>query len=344
MKIMWPGVQEVQPRRCVSLWRFGWGSKRLDFVDQRDTFRVRDHVMKIAPGFLTGPYRSAMWLAMRKASTAFSNRSELQSVRAWKLLLLLPRMLLRKPSRVCSVSKGKFQERFDAFARGDWGSLLSQSEEAAKSAAAIRQRSQRTRVDSVEQRAERAQSLAELGELSSARLALDGASCAPRNEQTLRALRDPRRRLVALREDLPDEVQSHQPVVPFELDHEAVLQNLRSARRGAAPGPSGMTSEHLRPLLEHDGDGVLLCELADQFARASVPEEIVDALRMGRMTAVQKPSGGVRGIVVGESFRRSVSRTIAQQCALLWRKPQHHSNTHSRPDLVGNVWRTRCKR
>ena len=74
-----------------------------------------------------------------------------------------------------------------------------------------------------------------------------------------------------------------------------------------------MTSEHLRPLWDHDGDGVLLCDLAEQFARASVLEEIVDALRMGRMTALQKPSGGVRGIVVGDSFRRLVSRTIAQQ-------------------------------
>ena len=195
--------------------------------------------------------------------------------------------------------------------------MLSQSEEAAKSVAAVRQLRQRTRVDSIEQRAERAQSLAELGELSSARLALDGASCAPRNEQTLRALRDPRRRLVALREDLPEEVQSHQLVVPFQLDHEAVLQNLRNARRGAAPGPSGMTSEHLRPLLDHDGDGVLLCDSTEQFARVSVPEENVDALRMGRMTALQKPSGGVRGIVVGDSFRRLVSRTIAQQLRIV---------------------------
>ena len=36
----------------------------------------------------------------------------------------------------------------------------------------------------------------------------------------------------------------------------------------------------------------MFCELAEQFARASVPEEIVDALRMERMTALQKPSGG----------------------------------------------------
>ena len=117
-------------------------------------------------------------------------------------------MLLWKPSRGGLVPKGKLQERFAAFAGGDWGSLLSQSEEAAKSAAAIRQRRPRTRVDSVEQRVERAQSLAELGELSSGRLALDGARCAPRNEQTLRALQDPRRRLVALREHLPSTLGS----------------------------------------------------------------------------------------------------------------------------------------
>ena len=40
-------------------------------------------------------------------------------------------------------------------------------------------------VDNVEHRAEQAQSLLELGELSSARLALDVACCAPRNEQTI---------------------------------------------------------------------------------------------------------------------------------------------------------------
>ena len=104
------------------------GFEGLDFVDLRDTFRVRAHVMS-ALRFLKGPYRSAMRLVVREASTAFSNRIQLQSVRAWKLFLLLPRMILWKPSRGGLVPKGKLQERFAAFARGDWGSL-SQSVEA----------------------------------------------------------------------------------------------------------------------------------------------------------------------------------------------------------------------
>ena len=46
-----------------------------DFVGLRDTFRVRAHVMKTPPGFLKGPYRCALRLGMREASTTSSNRS-----------------------------------------------------------------------------------------------------------------------------------------------------------------------------------------------------------------------------------------------------------------------------
>ena len=42
---------------------------------------------------------------------------------------------------------------------------------------------------------------------------------------------------------------------------------------------------------------------------------MVDVLRRRSITALQKPDGGVRGITVGEVFRRLVSRTIAQQLA-----------------------------
>ena len=39
----------------------------------------------------------------------------------------------------------------------------------------------------------------------------------------------------------------------------------------------------------------------------------MNALRYGRLTALRKPDGGVRAIVVGDVFRRVVARTIAQQ-------------------------------
>ena len=54
-----------------------------------------------------------------------------------------------------------------------------------------------------------------------------------------------------------------------------------------------------------DAESFWMCE---EFARAQVPDEVVQALRVGRMTALQKSSGGVRGIAVGDFGRRLVAR------------------------------------
>ena len=56
-----------------------------------------------------------------------------------------------------------------------------------------------------------------------------------------------------------------------------------------------------------------MCKLAGRFAQGQVPDNIVAAVRLGRITALVKPAGGVRGIVVGDVFRRLVARTVAQQ-------------------------------
>ena len=74
-----------------------------------------------------------------------------------------------------------------------------------------------------------------------------------------------------------------------------------------------MTVEHLRPLPDLVRDQQLFCKVAERLARADVPPSIVEAIRMGRMTALRKTNGGVRGIVVGDVVRRLVARTVAQQ-------------------------------
>ena len=98
-------------------------------------------------------------------------------------------------------------------------------------------------------RAARAEALVQIGELSSARQALEGAEVAPGNRTTLGALRKFERRPPNLRDPLPEELINFQPATLFQLDEDRFLKNLRSSRRGAAAGPSGMTNEHLRPLL-----------------------------------------------------------------------------------------------
>ena len=93
------------------------------------------------------------------------------------------------------------------------------------------------------------------GELSSARQVLESGDLAPGNLSTLRALADPeKRRPPVPREPVPRELLTRRPVAPFHLDEDKLALNIRKARRGAAPGPSGMTSEHLFPLLESEDD------------------------------------------------------------------------------------------
>ena len=74
-----------------------------------------------------------------------------------------------------------------------------------------------------------------------------------------------------------------------------------------------MRYEHLRVLLEDDQAWASFCELAQDFARAAVPEDIMQALRLGRMTALQKENGKVRGIVADSVLRRLVCRAVASQ-------------------------------
>ena len=152
-----------------------------------------------------------------------------------------------------------------------------------------------------------------MGELSSARQALEGAAVAPGTEETREALQDPGKRPQEPYEPLPARLRNLEPDTQFQLDEDKFARNVRSAKRGAAPGPSGMTTDHLRPLLKSHQDTQLMCKLAGRFAQGQVPDNIVAAVRLGRMTALVKPAGGVRGIVVGDVFRRLVARTVAQQ-------------------------------
>ena len=73
-----------------------------------------------------------------------------------------------------------------------------------------------------------------------------------------------------------------------------------------------MTVEHLQPF-DHPNDFRLLFQVAERSARGQVFQDIQAAIRMGRLTALRKADGGVRGIVAGDIVRRLVARTMSQQ-------------------------------
>ena len=84
------------------------------------------------------------------------------------------RMLLHRPARGGHIPRAKLISRFESFVRGDWGSLILASRECSTQAAVVRRRRSRRTEDNLEHRAARAEVLVHMGELSSARQALEG--------------------------------------------------------------------------------------------------------------------------------------------------------------------------
>ena len=281
--------------------------ERLDLVDTTRIFALRGAVMKAVPKFLFGPFRNAMKFAMEEATAGVLDRESVRQGRGWQLLLLFPRLLLHRPPGGARIPKWKLVERFEKFSRGQWRAQCAMRK--------LRCPDDGPDVAWSTIWRERKEMLVQLGELSSARQALEGAVLAEGDRHTLNVLAGANRRQPVPRDPIPPELLHHVPVRSFKLDTDRFCRNLRSSRRGAAGGPSGMTTEHFRPLL-HEGRSLeLFSELCSRLAQAKVPQIVVDMVRSGWVTAFTKPDGGVRGIVAADVIRRLVARTVAQQMA-----------------------------
>jgi len=116
-------------------------------------------------------------------------------------------------------------------------------------------------------------------------------------------------------EVIPEDLLNFRPTEKIKIDSNRLLDALRSAGRGSAQDLAGMRYEHLRVLIEDDEAWSIFAQLAEAFARAEVPEVIMQGLRLGRLTALKKDNGRVRGIVAGAILRRLVCKTVAKQHA-----------------------------
>ena len=310
-----PPIAFVMPPRAVLVEGFA----SLDEFDLRTVFQRRAVVMRTmrtVPPILRGPFQNALRIAMDEAIGGIEVLDELRQERAWKLFLLLPRMLLQRPGRGGLVPRSKIEDRLRLFAEGRWADLVNESIQSTLLGSEVARRKRRRQEDDdVVRRAARAEKLVSIGELSAARQALEGASVAPGTLRTLQELTNPEKRPAWPRSPIPPDIDGYEPEEQLDLSSAALFKNIRKARRGAAGGPSGMTVEHLRPLLECDRALDSLHKFAHIMARGEVPDRIEPVVRLGRLTALRKPDGGVRGIVVGDVLRRLVARTIAQQIA-----------------------------
>ena len=139
-------------------------------------------------------------------------------------------MILFRPGRGGSVPRSKLETRITSFQRGLWLELLA---DGASQRGSIHTQSVRVNNMMIMKRAARALSLVQMGELSAAKQALEGAPVALGNMATLRALTDPEKRPALSREELSKAVAEAQPTEQFELDIVEFLICLR--RAGARP-------------------------------------------------------------------------------------------------------------
>ena len=95
--------------------------RNMDDVDVERIFSLRASVMRSVPRFLHGPFRNAMKMVLEEIVASVE---DVRVSRGWKVLLMLPRLLLHRPPEGGVISREKLVTRFEVFTRGDWGWLL----------------------------------------------------------------------------------------------------------------------------------------------------------------------------------------------------------------------------
>ena len=143
-------------------------------------------------------------------------------------------MMLHRPPRGGLIPRSKLIHRFELFVSGRWTELLVASEACCQQAASPDDAGQGGS-DDITRRLDRADSLVHMGELSSARQALEGASRA-RHGGNFECPSRPGETPSSACEPLPRELVSHVCAFQFNLDADQFGRNVRSARRGAAGG------------------------------------------------------------------------------------------------------------
>ena len=136
-------------------------------------------------------------------------------------------------------------------------------------------------------------------ELSTGRQVLaEAEETVPGTQEILNGFRNSQRRSSESRDVLLEQMTNLVSVNPVSLGPDLFVRTLRSSRWDAAADLSGMTVEYLRSMSESGADTELLTSFTDIFIKGEVPQEIVNVIRMGRMIALRKRVGDVRGIMV----------------------------------------------
>ena len=246
-------------------------------------------------------------------------------------------MLLHRPSGTGSVGRRALAQRVDDFAKGLWTDLIQRACNTVprpRSATPVR-----SAVEEQERRRRADQSRVQRGQMSRARQELTGAKLAPRDESTLEKLKRkrPQERLQEISAEIIDFIPDR------ELNHDTkrFAECLRSAPSGSSPGPGGCSNEFLRVCLDDGETLLLLTRAAEDFARATVPDQIFRALMTATMTALEKRDGGVpaspQALCSDDWSPRLLARQFGKEVETTCSPFQFAHSTRARVDCVGHV-------
>ncbi len=317
----------------------GW--RHLEALDLNEEFKINISTLEDVPTAIRKDFERIQQAVIVNLANAYANTEEGDHplrVRGWKLFCLLSRMLLHRLRRGGSQGTRELRERISKFDSGQWDELLNAARER------VRQSARSFTEDPPESVFRRVQHLVARSELSHAARLLRSNGVAPGTPETLTQLTDPTLRPPAQLRPLTPEVLNYIPDQKVHLDRDRFVRNLRSTRRGLSAGLGGTRNEHLKIALGDEFTSQQLCNIAERYAQADIPQSVNAALRMCKMTAVKKSGSKVRGLNAGDSFRRVVARTLAQQFAEEFRTAtapfNYGMSVHSGMDAIIHILRS----
>ena len=98
----------------------------------------------------------------------------------------------------------------------------------------------------------------------------------------------------------------------FELDFDVFRRRLRRAKRGSAPGPTGLRADHLHLFLSSTGHLERLLQVSEKLANGEL-RDLAHHLALSSLTPLAKGGGAVRPLTLPDGLRRLVASTICEQ-------------------------------
>ena len=242
----------------------------------------------------------------------------------WKLLLLIPRMVLQPLTRGGKAKLSVMQSMYKQFRNFQWEDLLSSGREDTKKGNA--------KANSRDHVKRAALSLVRCGELSRAARVLTSSGLAPATPDTAQKLAEKHPIRVF---DIPD---MPSPAMHISLSKQHMFNSIKKSPRGSGCGPSGWRYEHLKVIASDTVSAEQLHFAFYCIANGSVPVSIARLLSSARLIALPKASGDVRPIAIGEVFTRITAKCICAQMksefSNFFSPLQHGVSTEGGTDLL----------